>query len=172
MLFPVVLWTHPLPAVPLQQQVTQRIRHDTPDVLVQQSSSVLSTFTQVQRAGRTTQGTDASGGSVVLQTRWEGPVWVVTSHEVDPSTGDVVPGKAAITTARKLLDERTLAFDVSTCRADGAVVTASRVFARVSWDVDDVPDADAAQQLGTVAGSAWSSLFGSAAPGRQSAHAP
>jgi hypothetical protein len=149
--------------VPIQTHITQRLRQDAPDVLVQQSSSLLSTFTQVQRVGQPTTATDASGGSVTLSTSWEGDVWVVTSHEVDPATGRVNAEKAPIVTRRRLVGADKMEFSLSTqhCDGSGRVVTATRVFTRVSRDAGGVPSAAEAENAGTVPGSAWSSLFGS-----------
>ena len=154
--------------VPLQQHVTQRIRHESSGVLVQQSSSALSTFTQVQRCATKCRGTDASGGAVLLTTAWDGPVWVVTSQEVDAASGAPLAEKLPIVTRRWLVDPTHMRFEVTTRHYDGSARTATavRVFVRVSPDVGaEVPAADAVRP-GTTAGSAWSALFGSTAPGR------
>ena len=154
--------------MPLQQHVTQRIRHESPGVLVQQSSSALSSFTQVQRVATPCRATDASGGAVLLTTAWDGPVWVVTSQEMDAATGAPLAEKLPIVTRRSLLDSSHMRFEVTTRHYDGSgrTATAVRVFVRTAQNVGaDVPAADAVR-IGTTAGSAWSSLFGSAAPGR------
>ena len=155
--------------MPLQQHVTQRIRHESPGVMVQQSSSALSSFTQVQRVASPCRATDASGGTVLLTTAWDGPVWVVTSQEVDPATGAPLADKLPIVTRRLLVDGNLkMRFEVTTRHYDGSgrTATAVRVFVRTAQNVGpDVPAADAVR-IGTTAGSAWSSLFGSAAPGR------
>jgi hypothetical protein len=155
--------------VPLQQHVTQRIRHEAPGVLVQQSSSALSSFIQVQRVASPCRATDASGGAVLLTTAWEGPVWVVTSQEVDSATGAPLADKLPLITRRWLVDSNTMRFEVTTQHYDGTgrTATAVRVFVRTAQEVgpDVVPAADAVR-VGTTAGNAWASLFGSSAPGR------
>jgi len=99
----------------------------------------------------------------MLSTKWEGDVWVVTSHEVDPATGRVNAEKAPIVTRRRLVGADKMEFTLSTqhCDGSGRVVTAIRVFTRVSRDAGGVPSAAEAENAGTVPGSAWSSLFGS-----------
>jgi hypothetical protein len=147
--------------VPLQSTVTQALRHEG-DCLVQVSASRLSTFTQLQRAGAATQGTDASGAPVTLSSRWEGDVWVVLSR----ATAGAAAASAPIETRRWLEDASglTMRFDVSTIGADGGRVTARRRLLRSSWEPEGVPTPADAAAGRTVPGSAWSMLFGSSKP--------
>ena len=128
------LGTAPTPtSVPLQQSVTQVLRHTGTD-LVQQSTSKLSSFTQLQRVGQTLANEDPSGGTVQLTSRWEGPVWCVTSV---PTAGGGGTGQQAPTYIRRWLDDQgAMVFEMAT-PAPGAggssngLVTAVRRFTRV-----------------------------------------
>lgn len=151
-------------AVPLQASVTQGLRLEG-DALVQHSSSRLSSFTQLQRAGATTQSRDAQGARVTLTARWEGDVWVVVSRAAPADGASASPPPAPLETRRWLEPNRggtSMRFDVSTLDQYGARVTACRRLRRVSWDPVDVPSVEEAAQGSTVPGTAWSALFGSA----------
>jgi len=139
-----------LVAVPLQQSVTQALRHEESDVLVQQSRSLLSTFTQLQRATVATQGVDATGATVTLRARWEGAVWVVDSE---------TSNQPALQTRRWLEGEHML-FDVSTADPDaaGQTVTVRRRFRLVSRTTEGVPAAGEVQHGSCEQGSSWSLL--------------
>jgi hypothetical protein len=148
--------------VPLQASVTQGLRL-VGDTLVQHSSSRLSAFTQLQRAGATTPARDAQGARVLLTSRWEGDVWVVVSRAA-PSGDDAAPAPAPLETRRWLEPNRgglSMRFDVSTLDESGARVTARRRLRRVSWEPVDVPSVEEAAQGRIVPGTAWSALFGS-----------
>ena len=159
-------------AVPLQTSVVQGLRHEGGgDVLVQHSSSRLSSFTQLQRAGATTAARDAPGARVLLTSRWEGGGWVVVSHAAPPDVNeeeDDADGAAAPAPleTRRWLEAGTggtsMRFDVSTRDAAGALVTACRRLRRVSWEPQGVPTVEEAAAGRTVPGAAWSALFGAA----------
>ena len=155
-------------AVPLQSSVTQGLRHEGGgDALVQHSSSRLSAFTQLQRAGQTTTARDAQGARVLLTSRWEGDVWVVLSRAA-PAEDDGADGAAppAPLETRRWLEPGTggtfMRFDVSTLDEAGARVTACRRLRRVSWEPQGVPTVEEAAAGRTVPGAAWSALFGAA----------
>lgn len=114
------------PAVPLQQSVTQLLRH-TPTELLQQSVSRLSTFTQLQRIDATLANEDPQGGTVQLTARWDGLVWTVHSQPVG-TTGCRQP----LLLRRWLDEEGSMWFEMETpsLRAGGRPVVALRRFTR------------------------------------------
>ena len=118
--------------MPLQQSVTQVLRHTGSD-LVQQSTSKLSSFTQLQRIDATLANEDPSGGTVQLTCRWEGPVWCVTSV---PTAGGGGAGQAPTYIRRWLDKDGSMVFEMSTPApgaggAPNGLVTAVRRFTRV-----------------------------------------
>lgn len=139
----------------LQQSVTQALRHEESEVLVQQSRSLLSTFTQLQRAGAATQGVDATGVAVTLRARWEGAVWVVDSQ---------AEAQQPALHTRRWLEGEVMRFDVSTAdpEAAGRTVTVRRAFRRVSHTAAGVPAAGEVQTGRFAQGSSWSLFFGDA----------